>query len=101
MAAPTINFAGFVYDDAGDAVSGATVHIYDKNSTSTARESSSITTNSSGYWSYSHATPGEFDVEVVSGASKRRFKFDDKIHISEVDAEKISIRGNEGAIAAL
>jgi len=101
MAAPTINFAGFVYDDAGDAVSGATVHIYDKNSTSTARESSSITTNSSGYWSYAHATPGEFDVEVVSGASKRRFKFDDKIHIAEVDAEKISIRGNEGAIAAL
>ena len=101
MAAPTINFAGFVYDDAGDAVSEATVHIYDKNSTSTARESSSITTNSSGYWSYAHATPGEFDVEVVSGASKRRFKFDDKIHIAEVDAEKISIRGNEGAIAAL
>ena len=48
MAAPTINFAGFVYDDSGDAVSGATIHIYDKNTTTTAREASSVTTNSSG-----------------------------------------------------
>ena len=101
MAAPTIDFAGFVYDDAGDAVSGAVVHIYDKNSTSTAREASSITTNSSGYWSYSHATPGEFDVEVVSGASKRRFKFDDKVHLSGIDVETLSVRGNEGALAAI
>ena len=101
MAAPTINFAGFVYDDAGDAVSGAVVHIYNKNATDTTRESSSITTNSDGYWSYAHATPGEFDVEVVSGASKRRFKFDDKIHLTEIDVEALSIRGNEGAIAPL
>jgi len=101
VAAPTIDFAGFVYDDAGDAVSGAVVHIYDKNSTSTAREASSITTNSSGYWSYSHATPGEFDVEVVSGASKRRFKFDDKVHLSGIDVETLSVRGNEGALAAI
>ena len=101
MAAPTINFAGFVYDDSGDAVSGATIHIYDKNTTTTAREASSVTTNSSGYYSYSHATPGEFDVEIVKGTSKRRYKFDDKIHLSEIDVEKLSIRGNEGAIAAL
>ena len=101
MAAPTINFAGFVFDDVGDAVSGAVVHIYNKNATDTAREASSITTNSDGYWSYAHATPGEFDVEVVSGASKRRFKFDDKIHLTEIDVEALSIRGNEGAIAPL
>ena len=101
MAAPTINFAGFVYDDSGDAVSGATIHIYDKNTTTTAREASSVPTNSDGYYSYSHATPGEFDVEIVKGTSKRRYKFDDKIHLSEIDVEKLSIRGNEGAIAGL
>jgi len=101
VAAPTINFAGFVFDDAGDAVSGAVVHIYNKNATDTARESSSITTNSDGYWSYAHATPGEFDVEVVSGASTRRFKFDDKIHLAGIDVETLSIRGNEGALAAV
>jgi len=101
MAAPTINFAGFVFDDSGSAVSGATVHIYDKNTSTTARESSSITTNSSGYWSYSHSTAGEFDVEIVKGTSKRRFMFDDKLHLAEIDVEKLSIRGNEGAIAGL
>jgi len=101
MAAPTINFAGFVYDDTGTAVNGATIHIYDKNTTTTAREASSVTSNSSGYWSYSHATPGEFDVEIVRGTSKRRFKFDDKIHLAEIDVEKLSIRGNEGALAGL
>ena len=101
MATPTINFAGFVFDDSGSAVSGATVHIYEKNTSTTAQESSSITTNSSGYWSYSHATPGEFDVEVVKGTSKRRFMFDDKLHLAEIDVEKLSIRGNEGAIAGL
>ena len=101
MAAPTINFAGFVYDDSGDAVSGATIHIYDKNSTTTAREATSVTTNSDGYYSYSHATPGEFDVEIIKGTSKRRYKFDDKIHLSEIDVEKLSIRGNEGAISGL
>ena len=101
MAAPTINFAGFVYDDSGDPVSGATIHIYDKNSTTPARESTSVTTNVSGYYSYSHATAGEFDVEIVKGTSKRRYKFDDKIHLSEIDVEKLSIRGNEGAISGL
>ena len=101
MAPPTINFAGVVFDDSGSAVSGATVHIYEKNTSTTAQESSSITTNSSGYWSYSHATPGEFDVEVVKGTSKRRFMFDDKLHLAEIDVEKLSIRGNEGAIAGL
>jgi len=101
MAAPTINFAGFVYDDSGDAVSGATIHIYDKNSTTTAREASSVTTNSSGYYSYSHATAGEFDTEIVKGTSKRRYKFDDKIHLSEIDVEKLSIRGNNTVLAGL
>ena len=35
MAIPTINFKGFLYDDAGDAISGATVNLYAKNSTTT------------------------------------------------------------------
>ena len=28
MAIPTINFKGFLYDDAGDAISGATINLY-------------------------------------------------------------------------
>jgi hypothetical protein len=101
MAAKTIDFAGFVYDDAGAAISGATVNIYDKNSTSTTRQGSTITTNSSGYWSYSHSTMGEFDAEIVAGggASKRRIKFDDKIYLTQVDTQALVVRGASGAAA--
>ena len=99
MAIPTINFAGFVYDDAGDAVSGATINLYDKNSTTTSR--ASTTTNSSGYWAVAHTTSGEFDVQVTSGASKRRIKFDDAIQLASVDTEILRVRANEGTIAAI
>jgi hypothetical protein len=99
MANPAINFAGFLYDDAGDAVSGATINLYDKNTSTTSR--ANTTTNSSGYWTIAHTTNGEFDVQITSGSSKRRIKFDDKIHLSEVDTETLNIRGNEGAAAPM
>ena len=99
MANPAINFAGFLYDDAGDAVSGATINLYDKNTSTTSR--ANTTTNSSGYWSIAHTTNGEFDVQITSGSSKRRIKFDDKIHLSEVDTETLNIRGNEGQPAPM
>ena len=60
-----IEFSGFLYDDAGDAVNGATVNLYDRNTTSSVR--ATTTTNSSGYFTISHATQGRFDIEVVNG----------------------------------
>ena len=99
MAIPTINFKGFLYDDAGDAISGATINLYDKNTSTTSR--ASTTTDSNGAWSIDHTTAGEFDVQITSGSSKRRIKFDDKIHLSEVDTETLNIRGNEGAAAPM
>ena len=99
MATPTINFKGFVYDDAGAAISGATINLYDKNDTATSR--ASTTTNSSGFWEISHTSSGEFDVQVTSGSSKRRIKFDDAIQLSSVDTENLYVRANEGAIAAI
>ena len=88
MAIPTINFKGFLYDDAGDAISGATINLYDKNTSTTSR--ASTTTDSNGAWSIAHTTAGEFDVQITSGSSKRRIKFDDKVHLSELDAETIN-----------
>ena len=99
MANPAINFAGFLYNDAGTAVSGATVNLYDKNTVANVR--ATTTTDSNGAWSIAHTTAGEFDIEIVSGASKRRIKFDDKVHLSELDAETINIRANEGGDAPL
>ena len=99
MANPAINFAGFLYNDGGTAVSGATVNLYDKNSVTPER--ATTTTDSNGAWSITHTTAGEFDIEIVSGASFRRIKFDDKVHLSELDAETINIRANEGGDAPL
>lgn len=99
MANPAINFAGFLYNDAGTAVSGATVNLYDKNTVANVR--ATTTTDSNGAWSIAHTTAGEFDIEVVSGASKRRIKFDDKVHLSELDAETINVRANEAGDAPL
>ena len=101
MAKPGLSFAGFLYDDAGAAINGATINLYAKNGVSTSL--ANTTTNSSGYWTISH-TPasgeaGEYDVQITSGASKRRIKFDDAVQLSSVDAEVLSVRGNEGAAA--
>ena len=102
MAKPGLTFAGFLYDDSGDAINGATINLYTKNATSTSL--ADTTTNASGYWTISH-TPasgetGEYDVQITSGASKRRIKFEDAVQLSSVDAEVLSVRGNEGAVAA-
>ena len=99
MANPAINFAGFLYDDSGDAVSGATINLYDKNTSTISR--ASTTTDSNGAWSIAHTTAGEFDIQITSGSSKRRIKFDDKIHLSEVDTEVLNVRGNEGQPAPM
>jgi hypothetical protein len=102
MAKPGLTFAGFLYDDAGDAINGATINLYAKNATTTSL--ANTTTDSNGKWSISH-TPasdeaGEYDVQITSGASKRRFKFDDAIQLASLDAETLSVRANEGQPAA-
>ena len=102
MAKPSLSFAGFLYDDSGDAINGATINLYEKNGVSTSV--ANTTTNSSGYWSISH-TPasgeaGEYDVQITSGSSKRRLKFDDAVQLASLDTEALSVRGNEGAAAA-
>jgi hypothetical protein len=85
-----LEYAGFVYDDAGDAINGATVNLYDRNDTDTVR--ATTTTNSSGYWTISHGTEGRFDVEIVSGSSKRRRMYDDAIQYTEVEVANLLVR---------
>ena len=83
-------FAGFAYDDAGDAINGATVHLYDRNDTDTSR--ANTTTNSNGYWTISHSTEGRFDVEITSGDSKRRIKYDDQVQFTTIEVANFNIR---------
>lgn len=90
-----IEYAGFLYDDAGDAVNGATVNLYTRNTTTPVR--ATTTTNSSGYFSISHATDGQYDIEIVNGSSKRRIKYDNAWQMEELETSNLLIRnpGND------
>jgi len=85
-----IEFAGFVYTGAGVAVENATVNLYDRNTTTPVR--ATTTTNSSGYWTISHATEGRFDVEIVDGTTSRRIKYDSAIQLQEVETANLLLR---------
>ena len=90
-----IHHVGFLYDDSGDPIVGATVQAYEKNSTTTA--GSSTTTNSDGKWSITTTSDNQLDILITSGSSKRRRKFDDAIQVSEIEVSTFNIR--EGATA--
>lgn len=84
------NFASFLYDDTGAAVSGATVNLYDRNTVTPSRANTA--TDANGYWSISHATEGRFDIEITSGTSKRRIKYDDAYQGQEIETSNLLVR---------
>ena len=86
----TVNFAGHLYDDAGNAVSGASVKLLETGTTT--QEGSTDTTDSDGAWSFAEADQDRYDVEITSGSSVRRIRWDDQISLKELDA-----RNNTGA----
>ena len=86
----TVNFGGNVYDDAGSAVSGASVKLLETGTTT--QEGSTVTTDSNGRWDFSEADQDRYDVEITKGSSVRRIKWSDEISLQEID-----VRNNTGA----
>ena len=86
----TVNFGGNVYDDAGSAVSGASVKLLETGTTT--QEGSTVTTDSAGRWDFSEADQDRYDVEITKGSSVRRIKWSDEISLQEID-----VRNNTGA----
>jgi hypothetical protein len=84
-----INFGGNVYDDAGNAVSGASVKLLETGTTT--QEGSTVTTDSNGRWDFSEADQDRYDVEITKGSSVRRIKWSDEISLQEID-----VRNNTG-----
>jgi len=83
-------FAGFVYTGAGVAVNGATVELFDRNTTTPVR--ASTTTNASGYWTISHATEGRFDVRITNGTSIAFLKYDDQLQVESIETAVLRVR---------
>jgi len=88
----TIYQSGYVFKDDGTAVSGATVQLYQADTTTTVGSSS--TTNSSGYWTLSTTTENTsgYDTKITSGSSIRYRRGNDKLQLEELD-----IRNDTGA----
>src|SRR3990167_8143816 len=87
---PNILFQGYVLDDTGAAIVGATVNLYDRNTTTPVR--ATTTTDSTGLWTIAHATEGRFDVEIVNGSSKRRRKYDDHMQADPLEVANLRVR---------
>jgi hypothetical protein len=85
----TVNFRGYVFQDDGDAVSGATVKLLETGTTTT---EASTTTDSDGLWYFNEADQDRYDVEITEGNSVRYIRWDDQVSFKEVD-----VRNNTGA----
>ena len=83
-----INFRGYLFQDDGDAVSGATVQLLE---TGTTTVEASTTTDSDGLWYFSEGDQDRYDVKITSGTSVRYIRWDDQISLKELD-----VRNNTG-----
>lgn len=83
-------FAGFLYTAAGAAVNGATVDLFDRNTTTPVR--ATTTTNTSGYWAISHVTEGRFDVRITNGTSISFIKYDDSFQVETIETAVLRVR---------
>jgi hypothetical protein len=86
----TVNFAGRVYNDAGTAINGASVKLLETGTTT--QEGSTVTTDSNGAWAFTESDQDRYDIEITSGSSVRRIRWDDQISLKELD-----VRNNTGA----
>ena len=87
---PNIEFAGFLYNNAGTAIAGATVELFPRNTTGSASEST--TTSSTGYWAMSESTEGRYDVRITSGSSVRFLKYDASAQMTSLEVANFRVR---------
>jgi hypothetical protein len=84
----TVYFSGYVFQDDGDALSGATVQLLQ---VSDGVEEDSTTSDSNGFWSFNEADEDQYDVKITKGSSVRYRKWADEMSIKMLD-----VRNNEG-----
>lgn len=78
-------FRGVVLDDTGTAINGATVELYDVDTTTPVR--ATTTTDSSGLWSISHSTRGRFDRKITNGSDVVWLRARDRFQVDVLQAE--------------
>ena len=99
MAITDIVVSGKLYQDDGDAVSGATVALLE---TGTSTSEATTTTDSNGAWTFTETSlDTTYDIKITSGTSVRYILWSDEITTKGVDTASLKVRGVEGAAAPI
>ena len=99
MAITDVNLAGYVRDDAGDAVSGITISLLHASTDSGAIDGTAettTTTNSNGYWTFTETSlDANYDIKITSsgGGQIRYIPWVDEITLKTVDTSVMKVRG--------
>ena len=82
-----INFQGYLYDDSGSAIQGATVQLLQE---SDGAEEDSTTTSAAGLWYFNESDQDRYDIKITRGSSIRYIQWDDQISLKEIDVRNDS-----------
>jgi len=89
-----VKAAGYVFTDAGVAISAATIDAYFSSDTSHATSKANTTSNSLGYWSISSLAEEKYDFKIVNGSSIRWIMYNDERLFNEIEVDVLKIRDN-------
>ena len=99
MAITDIVLSGKLYQDDGDAVSGATVALLE---TGTTTSEATTTTDSNGAWTFTEPDlDTTYDIKITSGTSVRYILWSDEITTKGVDTASLKVRGANAAAAPI
>jgi len=81
-----MTLTGFVYDNAGNAISGATVQGYVSADAASSTAEDSVTTDSNGKWAITTSTASRvpMDVKITYGSNVRWIKAGDKVNVTDM-----------------
>lgn len=94
-----VELSDFLYDDEGMAISGATVEVFAKNTTTPVV--SSTTTNSSGFWTFSGLAQNEYDVRLTDGSTVRWRKHDIEWQIALLETAALRMINPAGTFVGI
>jgi len=84
----SVNFRGYLFNDAGTAIQNADVVLLE---TGTTTQEATTTTDSNGLWYFNESDQDRYDIKISYGSSVRYMRWDDQISLKEID-----IRNNTG-----
>lgn len=85
-----IAFQNYLFTDAGAAVSGATVDLLARNTTTPVLDTT--TTSAAGLWTFSYGTQGRYDVRITNGTSVRWHKYDAQLQLDTLEVANFRVR---------